>query len=184
MPSGSRTNPARSPILVIAVLFFLRVGWTHPLRRARRSIAFRSLVSGCRALFLVALIPVVHCRGMVIRAVSQSTEDMHHEKAHPFFLIGIESLRERRPRISAFEIGSSLSQGIGASTHEFDRIYLTLLTELSATGDRILWLSALSRILGGPCISSMALSAAWLLLGIARQVCRRASRAAESAMMH
>ena len=84
------------------------------------------------ALFLVAIIPVVHCRGMGIRAASQSTEDMHHKKAHPLFLVGIESLIERRPGISElFESGSSLSQGIGASTHEFNRINLTLLTELS-----------------------------------------------------
>ena len=63
-----------------------------------------------RALPLVAIIPVVHCRGMGIRAASQSTEDMHHKKAHPFFLVGIESLIERCPRISElFEIGSSLS---------------------------------------------------------------------------
>ena len=55
---------------------------------------------GGRALFLVAIIPVVHCRGMGIRAASQSTEDMHHKKAHPLFLVGIESLIERRPGIS------------------------------------------------------------------------------------
>ena len=37
---------------------------------------------------------------MGIRAASQSTEDMHHKKAHPLFLVGIESLIERRPGIS------------------------------------------------------------------------------------
>ena len=81
-----------------------------------------------RALFLVAMIPIAHRRGMGIRAASQLTEDMHHKKAHPLFLVGIESLIERRPGISElFEISSPLSQSIGASTHEFNRTYLILL---------------------------------------------------------
>src|SRR3974377_700257 len=57
---------------------------------------------------------------------------MPREKAHPLFLVGIQSMIERRPRISElFEIGGSLSQGIGASTHEFNRINFAPLTELS-----------------------------------------------------
>jgi hypothetical protein len=63
---------------------------------------------------------------------SSFKKDMPREKAHPLFLIGIKSLIEWGPRISElFEIGSSLSQGIGASTHEFNRINLALLTDLS-----------------------------------------------------
>src|SRR3974377_2627122 len=57
---------------------------------------------------------------------------MPREKAHPLFLVGIQSMIERRPRISElFEIGGSRGQGGGASVHEFNRINLAPLTELS-----------------------------------------------------
>ena len=65
-------------------------------------------------------------------AYSQESSPLPREKAHPLFLIEIESLIEGRPRIGElFELGGSLSQGIGASTHEFNRINLALLTDLS-----------------------------------------------------
>ena len=53
------------------------------------------------------------------------TKHTPREEAHPLFLVGIERLIERSPSISElFEIGSSLSQGIGA--HGFNRINLAL----------------------------------------------------------
>src|SRR5262245_15538731 len=60
---------------------------------------------------------------------------MHHKKAHPAFLVGIERLIKRLPRISKLlEIGSSVSHRIGASTHELNRIQVLLLTQFFSHG--------------------------------------------------
>src|SRR5262245_27874244 len=85
-------------------------------------------------LFSIALIPALHFRG-IIHPASYSTKDMHHKKAHPAFLVGIQRLIKRLPRISKLlEIGSSLSQRIGASTHELNRIPILLLTQFFSQG--------------------------------------------------
>ena len=61
---------------------------------------------------------VVHLHTTALYADFYVMKDACHEEAHPLLLVGIKSLIERRPRISKlFEIGSSLSQGIGAATH-------------------------------------------------------------------
>src|SRR5258708_24519313 len=61
---------------------------------------------------------------------SQSWQDALREETHPLLLVGSEAPIERLPRIDELvELGGSLCQGVGASTEDFNRINLTLLTQ-------------------------------------------------------
>jgi hypothetical protein len=59
----------------------------------------------------------------LFRTISQFTKRNHRQEAQPTLLVGHESLIEWLPRSGElFEIGRSLSQGIGASIQKLDRI--------------------------------------------------------------
>jgi hypothetical protein len=59
----------------------------------------------------------------LFQTVSHFTEHDDRKRGHPTPLLRVERLIERLPRVGEpFEVGCSLSQDIGASMHELDRI--------------------------------------------------------------
>jgi hypothetical protein len=59
----------------------------------------------------------------VFRASSQLTKCSKRKVAHPLLLLGAEGLIQGLPRIGEIlKVGCSLTQGVGPSLQEFDRI--------------------------------------------------------------
>src|SRR5262252_5493828 len=82
-----------------------------------------------RALLVVALFGLgQHLRyAMALHGAFHFANDMHREETHPLLLVRVERLVERLPRVGELlQVGASLSEGLGASPHEFDRIKFAL----------------------------------------------------------
>src|SRR6516164_4469905 len=75
----------------------------------------------CRG--LLATVVVLRLQTTLFDSISRFTKYNERKGGHSPLLLGVESLIERLPRIGELlKVGRSLGQGIGASTHEVDRI--------------------------------------------------------------